>query len=117
MWRNFNTYKTAKERTSRTTYHDDITKVVSLATPLERAELRYLIRQYPEARQQRNDLGLSYDDGRANCIDWDGAPLEVEEEGLLALARRRRVEKCAPVDRRTGYEEDVASLTSGIITR
>ena len=31
------------------------------------------------------ELGLSCDDRWVRCVDWDGAPLEVEEEGLRVV--------------------------------
>ena len=85
------------------------TSVASFATPLEWTELRDLIRQYRrETQHQRNEFGLNCDDSWARC--GDGAPLDVEEEGLLAFTRRRMMGKRVALDRRSEYEEDVDTV-------
>ena len=92
----------------------DITEVVPFALPLERTELGDSIRQYrEETLQQRKELGLSYDDGWVKCIDWDRGALVVEEEGLLALTRRRMLETPSSELRGTTRCQGLRSMETG----
>ena len=58
---NFSICTAAENMTGWTTHHNYVTELVS----------------FDFIRQHREEHGL-YDDGWVRCIDWDGAPLEVE---------------------------------------
>ena len=83
---------------------------------LVRAELQGLIRLHrEESWRHRNELRLVYDDGWVRCLDWEGAGLEVPENGVLTAAHRRVVGSWWPIHRPTeivDLEEEVGAYGS-----
>ena len=97
---NFNAETKAPEMTERRRNCNGIEDVVTFAAPLVRAELQELIRQF-----------LATDDGLVRCVDWEGAALEVLEDGVFTTARRRVAGSWATVQQSLRRLKQVNEMT------